>query len=299
MSEENKQQPKAPGKKLRSFDRKSWVWIMLMVNIAFILVLMTIGIVALRVDNTLPENVDILFIVGKDPELVVDDDKNAWTMGRDIDIFKASYQNGSGETTVASMDGTKVIAPGTETTYKFSMFNSGNMAVVYATDIDFSLKIGNEMADTSDFPLRVRMLNASGEYMIGSETEWVQVRDATLTQYDSQLGASSYETFELQLRWEFDGGDDALDTLYGDLAAEKGVTLKMSVNTYAVEHDDPKAQGGLAIDDSHRNNQEYGGTVRWIWLTLLFVNTAVIIFYISWLMNKRMYAIDLEEQEIS
>lgn len=297
MSEEKKQQSKAGGKKSRTFDRKSWVWIMLMVNIVFILVLMTIGIVALRVDNTLPENVDILFITAKDPEVVTDDDKNAWTMGRDIDIFKASYQNGSGETTVASMDGTKVIAPGTETTYKFSMYNSGNMAVVYATDIDFSVKIGDKTDDTKKFPLRVRMLNSSGEYMIGSETEWVQVYDATLSQYESLLGASSYETFELQLRWEFDGGNDALDTLYGDHAAEEGVNLKMSVNTYAVEHDDPKAQGGLAISDSHRRHPEYGGTIRWIWLTLLFVNTAVLIFYISWLMNKRLYAIDQEEDE--
>ena len=293
----NTQSRKNGGKRSPSFDRKSWVWIMLMVNIVFILVLMTLGIIALRVGNTLPENVDILFIVGKDPEVVTDDDKNAWTMGREIDIFKASYVNGKGSTTVASDDGEAVIAPGTETMYKFSMYNSGNMAVVYATDIDFTLWIGKEKVDSSAFPLRVRMLNASGEYMIGSETEWVQVRDATLQQYSSVLGASSYENFELQLSWEFDGGNDALDTLFGDLAAEKGVSLKMSINTYAVEHDDPATQGGIAISDSAKNHPEYGGTIRWLWLTLLFMNTGVLIFYISWLMHKRLYSIDEEEKQ--
>ena len=45
--------------------RKQWVYIMLMVNIVFILLLMTLGIIALRVGNTLPEGVDVLFIVGK------------------------------------------------------------------------------------------------------------------------------------------------------------------------------------------------------------------------------------------
>ena len=300
MSEANKglsQDSEGNAKRASAFARKSWVWIMLMTNIVFILVLLTIGIVALRVDNVLPEGVDILFIVSKDPEVTVDDDKNAWTMGRNIDIFKANYENGEGKTTVASVDGTKVIAPGTQTTYKFSMYNSGNMAVVYATDLDFTLKIGGEITDSENFPLQVRMINASGEYMIGSETEWVRVYDATLSQYASQLGASSFETFELQLLWEFDGGNDALDTLYGDLAAEKGVTLTMDINTYAVEHDDPRAQGGLSISDDTKRNQEYGGTIRWIWLIMLMLNTGVIIFYVSWLMNKRLYDKPPEREE--
>lgn len=281
-------EPPAPKNWGQVFERRAWMWIMLMVNIVFILLLMTIGIIALRVDYALPENSDILFIVSKDPEFLVDDDKGAWTKGREIDIFKAEYSNGEGSTTVASSDGTKVIAPGTETTYNFTMYNSGNMAVVYNTDLEFKLKIGDEVVSSENFPLQVRLKNATQDYIIGGEDEWVKVYDATLEQYSSQLGASSFEDFELQLKWEFDGGNDELDTLYGDLAAERGVTLTLTINTYAVEHDDPRAQGGLSIGDDNRHH-EYGGTIRWLWLLLLFINTAVIIFYISWLMNKRLH----------
>lgn len=270
------------------FERRAWMWIMLMVNIVFILLLMTIGIIALRVDYSLPEGTDILFIVSKEPEFITDDDKGAWSTGRNIDIFKAEYSNGKGETTVSSSDGTKVIAPGTETMYNFAMQNSGNMAVVYATDLEFKLKIGNEVVSSENFPLKARLVNSSGEYLIGSDEKWVQIHDATLTQYQSQLGASSFEDFRLELLWEFDGGNDELDTMYGDLAAEKGVTLTLTINTYAVEHDDPRATGGKPISDDNKH-QEYGGTIRWLWMMMLFINTAVIIFYISWLMNKRLH----------
>ena len=282
------EEERKPHSMARVFERRAWMWIMLMVNVVFILLLMTIGIIALRVDYSLPSDSDILFIVSKQPEFVTDDEKGAWSTGRNIDIFKTEYSGGEGKTTVASSDGTKVIAPGTQTTYEFVMYNNGNMAVVYATDLDFRLKVGEETVSAEDFPLKVRLVNTLGEYIIGSEYQWVSVHDASLDQYSATLGASSYQDFELQLKWDFHGGNDELDTLYGDLAAERGVSLSMTLNTYAVEHDDPRAEGGKLINSDTRH-QEYGGTIRWLWMLMLFINTAVIIFYISWLMNKRLH----------
>ena len=125
--------------------RKQWVWIMLMVNVVFVLLLMTLGIIALRVGNSLPEGTDILFIVGKNPSVEMGDEESKWEAGKQVNIFDAEYKNGEGATTVISQDGTKLIAPGTQTTYKFTMQNNGNMAVVYETDLDFILKIGGEV----------------------------------------------------------------------------------------------------------------------------------------------------------
>ena len=74
---------------------------MLMVNIVFILLLMTLGIIALRVGNYLPENTDILFIVGKNPEVSVGDDEIAkWENGQRVNIFQSAYNNESGAPTV-------------------------------------------------------------------------------------------------------------------------------------------------------------------------------------------------------
>ncbi|MBO5215432.1 MAG: hypothetical protein J6B79_04520 [Clostridia bacterium] len=269
----------------RKEERRSWVWIMLMVNIVFILLLMTLGIIALQVGNKLPENTDILFIVGKSPSVEVGDSKK-WEAGQEVDIFKASYVNGQGQTTVLSQDGTALIAPGTKTEYKFSMYNNGNMAVVYETDIDFTLTVGDESLKQYTFPLKVRLYTENGAYMIGSKTDYVHVENATLSAHVSQLGANSYETFVLELMWEFDGGNDELDTLYGDKAVESGVSLTMGINTYAEEHVDPTAQGGTKIEVE--GNEEYGGTIRWLWLILLFINAGILIFYVSWLLNKRL-----------
>lgn len=266
--------------------RKQWVWIMLMVNIVFVLLLMTLGIIALRVGNTLPEGTDILFIVGKNPSVEVEDEDGViWEAEKRVDMFSAQYLNGEGQATVVSQDGTKLIAPGVLTTYKFTMQNSGNMAVVYETDLDFILKIGDTKQKDYQFPLKVRLSNDRGEYVIGNEEEYVQVQHASLARHPGLLGANSYETFTLELYWEFEGGNDELDTLYGDLSAEKGVTLTLQINTYAEEHIDPTAQGGNKIEVE--GTEEYGGTIRWLWLVMLFINTAILVFYIAWLMNKR------------
>ena len=268
--------------------RKQWVYIMLMVNIVFILLLMTLGIIALRVGNTLPEGVDVLFIVGKNPSVDFEDSNEGggkWKSGKNVDMFKAQYENGEGTPTVVSQDGTKLIAPGTKTTYRFTMNNDGNMAVDYFTDLDFVLKIGNETVTDYQFPLQVRLLNDRGEYLIGNENTYEQVAKASLDQYRSILGAKSFETFELQLIWLFEGGNDELDTLYGDLSAEKGVTLTLTINTTAEESLDPTAQGGTKMEVE--GTEEYGGTIRWLWLVMLMVNTAIIVFYVAWLMNKR------------
>lgn len=268
--------------------RKQWVYIMLMVNIVFILLLMTLGIIALRVGNTLPEGVDVLFIVGKNPSVDFEDSNEGggkWKSGKNVDMFKAQYENGEGTPTVVSQDGTKLIAPGTKTTYRFTMNNDGNMAVDYFTDLDFVLKIGNETVTDYQFPLQVRLLNDRGEYLIGDENTYEQVAKASLDQYRSILGAKSFETFELQLIWLFEGGNDELDTMYGDLSAEKGVTLTLTINTTAEESLDPTAQGGTKMEVE--GTEEYGGTIRWLWLVMLMVNTAIIVFYVAWLMNKR------------
>ena len=273
----------------RKGERKQWVWIMLMVNIVFVLLIMTIGIIALRVGNYLPEGTDILFIVGKNPSVEVGDEEGkSWKAQKEVNIFRAEYKNGEGETTVVSQDGTKLIAPGVETKYQFTMYNNGNMAVFYETDLDFFLKIGDVVQKEYEFPLEVRLFTESAGYIIGSDTAWVNVKDAKLSQHVSVLGAMSYETFDLQLRWQFEGGNDELDTMYGNASAEKGVTLTLGINTYAEQHFDPTTQGGIKLSEDEDGQPEYGGTIRWLWLVLLFLNAAILVFYVSWLMNKRL-----------
>ena len=283
-------------KRKTSDEKRAWVWIMLLVNIILFLLFMLLGIVALKVGNYLPEDTDIIFIVGKDPSVEVGDEEGKWQSGKNVNIFKANYVNGEGETTVVSQDGTKLIAPGTQSTYKFTMYNNGNMAVVYEIDLDFELKIGDKIQNEVVFPLKARLSTENGYYLIGDETEWVNVADATLSKHVSVLGARSYETFVLELLWEFGGGNDVLDTMYGDTSVEKGVSLTLGINTYAEEHIDPAATGGTRVDINEKG--EHGGALRLLWIILLILITAILIFYVSWLLGMRLKkdkAVDGEE----
>ena len=270
--------------KIKSSDEKrAWIWIMLFVVIILFLLLMLLGIIALKVGHYLPEDTDIIYIVGKDPS-VEEGEEDIWESGKEVTIFKTNYVNGEGETTVVSQDGTKLIAPGTQSTYKFTMYNNGNMAVVYEIDLDFELKIGDKIQNEVVFPLKARLSTENGYYLIGDETEWVNVADATLSKHVSVLGARSYETFVLELLWEFDGGNDALDTKYGDLSVEKGVTLTLGINTYAEEHIDPAATGGTRVDISEKSERI---EQRVLWIIILLLSAIIIVGYILWFIGHQ------------
>ena len=89
MTTEHPERDDAPESKPAA--RKQWMYIMLMVNIVFVLLLMTLGIIALRVGNYLPENTDILFIVGKNPNMDVGDNEvPSWQTGQQVNIFQAT-----------------------------------------------------------------------------------------------------------------------------------------------------------------------------------------------------------------
>lgn len=270
--------------KIKSSDEKrAWIWIMLFVVIILFLLLMLLGIIALKVGHYLPEDTDIIYIVGKDPS-VEEGEEDIWESGKEVTIFKTNYVNGEGETTVVSQDGTKLIAPGTQSTYKFTMYNNGNIAVVYEIDLDFILKIGDKIQNEFIFPLKARLLIENGNYLIGDETEWVNVADATLSKHVSVLGARSYETFVLELLWEFDGGNDALDTMYGDASAEKGVKLTLGINTYAEEHIDPAATGGTRVDISEKSERI---EQRVLWIIILLLSAIIIVGYILWFIGHQ------------
>ena len=54
------------------------LWTAVVAVFTVLLLLLTIGIVALRIGNTLPENKDIILIVGKDPGSHFEDGEGVW-----------------------------------------------------------------------------------------------------------------------------------------------------------------------------------------------------------------------------
>ena len=74
--------------------------------------------------------------------------------------------------------------------------------------------------------------------------------------------------------------------MYGDLSVEKGVSFTLGINTYAEEHIDPAATGGTRVDINEKG--EHGGALRLLWVILLILIAAILIFYVSWLLGMRL-----------
>lgn len=285
----------------KGFQRRQWIWIMLMVDIVFMLLLMTLGIIALQVSGGPSDNTDIIFIAGKNYDFdITDDNGKTWDSNTDVQIFQASYVNDQGVATVKSSNGNAVFAPGSTATYSFAMYNDGNSAVLYQTNIRFALFVNNSSATESQFeslPMLVSLYTTdetgNRTYFIGNQTSGVPLNQALVDNSQlATLGATSYQKFTMELHWPYESGNDALDTLLGDLAvtaeANGGARINMQISTHAEAHPNSTAQGGIKQDlDNTGGNLEQGGTIRWLWLVLLMINAAVLIFYVAWLLNKR------------
>lgn len=238
-------------------------------SVVAVLLLITTAVVALRLGSFLPNGTDVIFLVPKEPTAAPGDGEKIWGTETEIDIFKSEYVNGKNEITVLSSAGTGLIAPGTENSYKFYMKNNGNMAVDYSVDLDFTLDISDGSVDLSLLPLSVRMKKETGEYLIGSPNEWIPVHEVRAGTDEGTLGINSYMSYYLEVRWDFESGDDALDTWIGDVAAKQSVVFTLDIGTYAEESLNPGAVGGIV--DENGGIFEIGGQIRPLPFTLLIV----------------------------
>ncbi len=256
------------------------LWTIVVAIFALLLLLLTLGIVALRIGNTLPEGKDIFFITPKNPGSHVEDKDGVWEKLEKVDIFKSEYVNGQNQTTVVSQKGDDVFAPGAQTEYSFCMYNDGNMALSYELGFSFTLKIAGLETDVESFPLSIRLSDTNGKYIVGSETQWVTLQADEIGAYKSILGANSYEQFNLEIEWKFEGNDQ-LDTFFGNVAEESTVQLSFNIHTYAEEHYNPAEQGGVIVNEGvDYNEYEFGGMIRWEWFLILLALLAICVLYL-------------------
>ncbi|MBQ8293552.1 MAG: hypothetical protein IJX78_07135 [Bacilli bacterium] len=230
--------------------KRSALWkIMLVISIiVLLLTLLSTGAVVVKLGKLLPNYTDVVVLIPIWPDSEVVDKDQVWTTETDIDVFKAYYSNDSGEITVKSHDGNKVVAPGVEGTYRFDMRNTGNVALDMT--MEFSTSVDMNGLDLENLPIEVRMRNLYGQYVIGGygKDDYVSF-DKVEKFFDSMsVGKNSYIYYELDWRWKFEG-NDAFDTLIGNLAVEEDIVLTVEIKTTATQADNENAYGGIEIED--------------------------------------------------
>lgn len=248
------------------------------------LIVVTLGVVAIFVGDSLPEGIDTYFITAKEPSFKTEDGetKKEWKDTIDVSIFQTSYENGEKLTTVLSQTGDKIIAPGTISTYDFCICNEGNVAIAYDLNFSFLFSIEGMQMDVGTFPLLIRLRRNASEYLVGGKDSWVAIQSDKLGEYKGILGVNSYEHFILEIQWAFEG-NDIMDTVLGNTSVDVPVSLHFEIDSTAQEHFDPKAKGGIQLKDSTFSG-DYGGTIRWeTFIPLIIVLVLVLLLLIAFI----------------
>ncbi len=167
------------------------------------------------------------------------DENVVWSSETDIEIFSIHYDNETGETTVRSQNDMKVLAPGVGDSYTFELENTGN------TSLDYSMEMDAWFSHAEfPIPVQVRVRDSAGTYYLGSETEMVDVLRLSEVKTSGTIAKGWLRAYTLEWEWPFERGDDAYDTMLGNLAVDEDITLTIQIRTTATGSDDPDAPGG-------------------------------------------------------
>ncbi len=157
-----------------------------------------------------------------------DGDVSIWETETEAEIFKFSYDSENG-TTVQTVDGTdKLIAPGTSNEYTFTLENTGS------TLLDYTLTMEAYVTGTDyTLPVKVSVSDYTGKYILGSETDKVDVLELNNVKEESKLSEGRFAVYTLKWEWAYESGNDEYDTMLGNLAVDDDIVLTIKINTIA------------------------------------------------------------------
>jgi hypothetical protein len=158
-------------------------------------------------------------------------------------IFCVSYANGKGETTALSDDGEKIIAPGTSWNYSFSLQNTKNFTLRYAVRTEAIIE---GLDEGMTLPVLSRLKGPNG-WLTKQGNQYTPVLELNDILDNGVLSPNTEAKYRLGWQWPFESGNDELDTMLGDLALEKDITLYINIYVYAREETDQDIYGGEPI----------------------------------------------------
>lgn len=173
------------------------------------------------------------------PGFEASDDKRIWAKNTEVEIFNIRYENGDTNITVESVDGSRLIAPGTENSYVFKFKNTGNVAMDYSLTVDAYIT-GTDLV----IPVVGRISRYDGKWITSDNDEFVDVATLDAVKDHGTLGVNRFTYYTFDWMWPFEG-DDSFDTLLGNLAVEDDLILTLKLNTVATIS---KSIGGGIID---------------------------------------------------
>ncbi len=216
--------------------------------------------------------------------------------GNTIELFKNKYLNADGDVVIESNNGDKVVAPGAENSYSFSLKNTGNISLDYTLKID-----GNFAYGEAKLPIVIR-LRFGDEWIVGDADTWVPWQEMNGVTFDTRtVESGKYATYTIEWKWPFEVEGELLedmnnalisadknDTILGDAATETSTRFDINVRTVAVVTEGAVARdewGNILLTDVLR---ELDVTYIGIYvIIILLVATALEVLFVYFFVFKR------------
>ncbi len=218
---------------------------------------MTANAIAQVCDNTpqvsmeLPENLEEpqvetppgYYVKEGTPGIEIRDEDTVWNGVTHVNIFHAWYDNETGEITVASSNGDKLIAPGTGNKYYFDIRNTGTTPVKYWLCAESASTTVEYNGQTVEMPVEIRFSKQREGYLVGGENSWQPLTALDGLKERGGVSPSHYVRYVLDWQWPYEK-DDVLDTMLGNMAAEDAeLIVRVTFNIWAEADSD--ASGGI------------------------------------------------------
>ncbi len=237
-------------KKERKWLTKSIFWIAIVILI--LLTIFTTALLALRL-------VDFVMLDERELQL-------QHNMDYELNLFRVQYKNASGEITVSGADGQKVVAPGTSVEYTLRLRNNDDTALDYEIVPKFTQTEGYSI------PIMVRMIGPDGNYVIGSNIDWVPIDQLPKSADADTLEVEESVEYVFQWKWEFESGNDEYDTFLGTSAVDKDIMVKADFRVYA-------ATSTQIVTGSGLFNTNFGKVMLMVLFLLLLILAIILLLY--------------------
>ena len=162
-------------------------------------------------------------------EMQVKDDDITWSTDTQVELFQTSYRNAAGEVTVQSGNTDRVVAPGTDGKYTFTLKNTGSRQMDYKVWVEAEVT-----SSLSDFPLEARMTGSHG-WMLGGDDTWAETQNLNGVSESASLTAGKSTEYTIYWQWPFERGADETDVNMANLSVSQDVSCRIRIYTLAEE----------------------------------------------------------------
>ena len=143
------------------------------------------------------------------------------------ELFRIQYENDKGEITVQGANADKVVAPGTEVDYDIRLRNEDEVIV------DFVMTPEVTFLTDSEVPVKFKIVDAYGNYILGSASQWATATDMNNLVHKGSIHPGEVSTYHISWQWAFEVSDvhDTYDTFLGGQVGENTPGIRVAIRT--------------------------------------------------------------------